>query len=136
MKVFPHFSHVNDFFSENEGCTGETEVRPTRQTRSDGNLARVPTFVQIHVLLQGVFGGERSGADGTHKWLLPRVNALVGHQRVLLGERLAANLTTERLLSWRREQQVNNIQVDFSQLKKKQTIALIIIIMMMHRIPV
>lgn len=58
------------------------------------------TFVEVHVLLQGVFGGERFGTHGTHKWLFPSVDALVSQQSVLLGEGLPTNLAPKRLLSW------------------------------------
>lgn len=57
MKVFPHFSHVNDFFSEREGAEGEMEARLARETKVM-EPGRMPTFVQVHVLLQGVFGGQ------------------------------------------------------------------------------
>lgn len=56
--------------------------------------------MEVHVLLQGVFGGECFGTHGTHKRLFSGVYALVSQQSVLLGEGLPANLAAKRLLSW------------------------------------
>lgn len=64
------------------------------------NPRQTHTFMEVHVLLQGVFGGEGFGTDGTHKWLFSSVDALVGQQCVLLGEGLRTNLAAKRLLSW------------------------------------
>lgn len=58
------------------------------------------TFMEVHVLLQGVFGGECFGTHGTHKWLFSSVYALVSQQSVFLGEGLPTNLAAKRLLSW------------------------------------
>lgn len=58
------------------------------------------TFMEVHVLLQGVFGGECFGTQGTHKWLFSGVYALVSQQSVLLGEGLPTSLAAKRLLSW------------------------------------
>lgn len=56
--------------------------------------------MEVHVLLQGVFGGKRFGADGTNKWLFSSVHALVSQQSVLLGKTLPAHHAVERLLTW------------------------------------
>lgn len=56
--------------------------------------------MEVHVLLQGVFGGECFGTHGTHEWLFSRVDALVSQQSVLLGEGLPTSLAAKRLLSW------------------------------------
>jgi len=58
------------------------------------------TLVEVHVLLQGVFGGQRFAADAADERLLPRVHALVDQQRVLLGKSLRTHLAPERLLTW------------------------------------
>lgn len=47
-----------------------------------------------------MFGGERFGADGTHKRLFSGVYALVSQQSVLLGKSLPTNQAPKRLLSW------------------------------------
>lgn len=56
--------------------------------------------MEVHVLLQGVFGGERFATHGTHKWLFSSVDALVSQQSVLLGEGLPTSLAVKRFLSW------------------------------------
>lgn len=56
--------------------------------------------MEVHVLLQGVFGGERFGTHRTHKRLFSGVYALVGQKSVFLGKSLPTNLAAKRLLSW------------------------------------
>lgn len=56
--------------------------------------------MEVHVLLQGVFGGQRFGADATDERLLSGVHALVDQQRVFLGKTLSTNQTPKGLLSW------------------------------------
>lgn len=59
-----------------------------------------PTFVEVHVLLQGVFGAESFGADGTNEWFLSGVYALVNQKRVPLGKTLPTHWAPERFLTW------------------------------------
>lgn len=56
--------------------------------------------MEVHVFLEGVFGGERFGADGAHKRLFSSVHALVSQQSVLLGKTFPTNEAPKRLLSW------------------------------------
>lgn len=63
------------------------------------NSGQILTFVEVHVLHQGVFGGERFGADGTHVRLFSGVYALVRQQSVLLGETIPTIQAAKGLLS-------------------------------------
>ena len=62
--------------------------------------SRRHTLVEVHVLLEGVFGGQGLGAHSADEGLLSRVHALVDQQGVLLGEGLPTHGAPERLLSW------------------------------------
>lgn len=58
------------------------------------------TLMEVHMLLQGVFGAERFGADRTNKRLLSGVNPLVNQESVLLGKTLPTHWAPERFLTW------------------------------------
>lgn len=61
--------------------------------------AAADTFMEVHVLLEAVFGGQSFGADGADEGLLPGVFALVNQQSVFLGEPLSTDRAAERLFS-------------------------------------